>query len=231
MVKWGANEPRRRTSASNWNKPLRWNSDARMAGRIDTVFCLSLGDIWDNKVDPEWRDDALDVMRATPNLLYLLLSKRIGNAVDMCNAWNFDEKIPRNTALGATMIDQKEWDRELPKLKRAAHILEPQFTFASVEPMLGEIDTRGEFPGWVICGGESGHDARPMNPVWARSLRDQCVTAKVPFFFKQNGEWVSVSEVEGAGRHFMFPDGATVRRVGKKLAGRTLDHRTWDERP
>lgn len=83
---------------------------------------------------------------------------------------------------------------------------------------------------WVIVGGESGAHARPMHPDWVRSLRDQCANATlhgddapVPFLFKQHGEWVSVSEVAGPGKHFLFPDGATVRRVGKKLAGRLLD--------
>ncbi len=84
---------------------------------------------------------------------------------------------------------------------------------------------------WVIVGGESGTDASPMHPDWARSLRDQCVASRVPFFFKQWGEWVSVSEVAGPGVHHQFSDGATVRRVGKKLAGRILDGRTWDEFP
>jgi protein gp37 len=70
-----------------------------------------------------------------------------------------------------------------------------------------------------------------MHPDWARSLRDQCVAAGVPFFYKQWGEWTSVSEVAGPGPHHYFPDGATVRRPGKKLAGRTLDGREWDEYP
>jgi protein gp37 len=76
---------------------------------------------------------------------------------------------------------------------------------------------------WVVVGGESGPGARPMNPQWARDLRDQCATAGVPFLFKQWGNWVSVSEVEGAGVHHTFPDGRTVRHVGKKRAGRKLD--------
>ncbi len=75
----------------------------------------------------------------------------------------------------------------------------------------------------VICGGESGTGARPMHPDWARGLRDQCKAAGVGFHFKQWGEWVSVSEVAGPGRHYSFPDGATVRRVGKKKAGHLLD--------
>lgn len=83
---------------------------------------------------------------------------------------------------------------------------------------------------WVVLGGESGAGARPMHPDWARSVRDQCGAAvlqgddaPVPFFFKQWGEWVSVSEQAGPGAHHHFADGATVRRVGKKAAGRLLD--------
>lgn len=76
---------------------------------------------------------------------------------------------------------------------------------------------------WVVVGGESGQGSRPMHPDWARSLRDQCAGAGVPFFFKQWGEWVSVSEQAGSGAHHHFDDGATVRRVGKKAAGRLLD--------
>ena len=84
---------------------------------------------------------------------------------------------------------------------------------------------------WVVLGGESGAGARPMNPQWARSVRDQCVIAGVPFLFKQWGEYVSVSEVEGDGEHFTFKDGRTVRKVGKKLAGRTLDGQLHDGYP
>lgn len=73
--------------------------------------------------------------------------------------------------------------------------------------------------------------ARPLNPAWVRSLRDQCLTVGVPFFFKQWGEWVSVSEVAGDGEHYTFPDGATVRRVGKKNAGRSLDGVIWNQYP
>jgi len=111
---------------------------------------------------------------------------------------------------------------------------------------------------WVICGGESGPGARPMHPDWARSLRDQCQTAGVPFFFKQWGEWApQVGAVDGsntdddpelsrfdhcdwkAGR-WSTPyrpawcdecDDDTVSRIGKRRAGRLLDGREWNEFP
>lgn len=103
---------------------------------------------------------------------------------------------------------------------------------------------------WIIVGGESGPGARPMHPDWARSLRDQCVAAGVPFFFKQWGEWGP--QTEGGVRNgdicmsedgdtyevdesyicaLNESDGAWLRRVGKKAAGRELDGRRWDEMP
>lgn len=184
-VVWGPGNDRVRTSAANWLKPLKWNREAAAASRIDTVFCLSLGDIWDNEVDPLWRRDAFGVMEATPNLLYLLLSKRIGNAERMTDPMKGNPPLPRNAALGATLANQDEWDRDLTKLKRAGEILGAQFTFASVEPMLGPIDARGNLPDWVIVGGESGRHARPMSLGWARSLKEQCQAAGIAFFMKQ----------------------------------------------
>lgn len=182
MPEWGA--PRIQTSEKNRKEPIRWNSAAAAAGRIDTVFSCSLGDIWDNEVDPVWRAEfLLDIVAVTPSLLWLLLSKRIGNAVKMCEhlGISFD-----NIALGATMVTQEEWDRDIPKLKFAQAELRPKFTFVSVEPMIEPITMTGPAPGWVICGGETGSgDSRWMNPAWARSLRDQCAARGVPFFLKQ----------------------------------------------
>jgi protein gp37 len=111
---------------------------------------------------------------------------------------------------------------------------------------------------WVICGGESGRGARPMNPQWARELRDQCATVGVPFLFKQWGEWGEGGSIEATGlaHHGWWEtdpgDGGVQRRewagpmlngveiasqrpevflVGKKAAGRLLDGRTHDEFP
>lgn len=104
---------------------------------------------------------------------------------------------------------------------------------------------------WVIVGGESGPDARPIHPQWARDLRDQCQAADVAFFMKQWGEWVPESQNAGALSHrttehaiYVALDGttrpartgargtaATVQRVGKHAAGRLLDGREWSEYP
>lgn len=105
------------------------------------------------------------------------------------------------------------------------------------EEMGGGID-------WVIVGGESGPRARPMHPDWARSLRDQCQAAGVPFLFKQWGEWSHWSEDQSKFPMGVAPDGSNVGpddqftedcalmyRIGKKAAGRELDGRLWDEVP
>lgn len=222
-VRWGAGQHRVRTSMANWREPARWNRKACAAGRMETVFCLSLGDIWDNEVDPVWRHEAFDVMNNTSNLLYLLLSKRVGNAVKMCDPAAGNLMLPRNCALGATLENQEVWNRDIQKLIRAAKTLGARFSFASVEPMLGPIDARGMLPDWVIVGGESGNRARPMDPDWARGLRDQCAAAGVPYFFKQWGEYHPLMSQDGDTHKF--------HRVGKRAAGRVLDGVVHDAMP
>jgi protein gp37 len=96
---------------------------------------------------------------------------------------------------------------------------------------------KGYFPRvqWVIVGGESGPGARPMHPDWARSLRDQCAAAAVPFFFKQNGEWLHESQAgwwtRGDDALERSPRSGEFYRVGKKAAGARLDGREWREMP
>lgn len=85
---------------------------------------------------------------------------------------------------------------------------------------------------WVICGGETGPGARPMNPEWARKVRDQCVEAGVPYFHKQNGMWRPDRLAdEGPPRVYRFSDGMVMSRCTKKQAGRLLDGRMWDQFP
>jgi protein gp37 len=184
-VQWGAGNDRVQTTLKNRLQPLFWNAKANRAGRIETVFCLSLGDVWDNEVPQHWRSDLFATIEATPNLLWLLLSKRIGNARAMCNTAAGARPLPPNAALGATMVNQEEWDRDYLKLKQAGTALDARFTFVSVEPMLGPITLRDDRPDWVICGGESGPNARTMELDWARSLRDQCGERGIAFFMKQ----------------------------------------------
>jgi protein gp37 len=182
-VEWGAGQPRLRTSEANRRLPHRWNKAAAAAGERHTVFCLSLGDIWDNEVDPTWRAEVFDVADATPNLIYLFLSKRIGNSLKM--AAQLGRRFPANAALGSTMINQQEWDRDSKSLRLMGERLGALFTFASVEPMLGPIQVRDWCPDWVICGGESGRGARDMDSDWARNLKAQVEARGKAFFMKQ----------------------------------------------
>lgn len=213
-AKWG-NNPRVRTGAHTWNDPFRWQRQAEKDGDRPFVFCASLADIFDNQVGPQWRADAFGVMRKTPRLVYLLLTKRPQNIIKLAEAAG---GLPTNAAIGTTIEDQKRADTNLPHLLIAATALRPAFSFASLEPLLGPIDLRwaisahrldiaaglqkrGQFsPGletlrrldWVIVGGETDqgeHKSRPTHPDWFRDLRDDCAEAGVPFHLKQWGEW------------------------------------------
>lgn len=252
-INWGPGAPRRRTSTANWRKPLQWNKQHAeffaKHGRRQRVFCASLADVFDTEIDPVWRRDLCDLIELTPNLNWLLLTKRIGNAFrEIAQARSHDWMIGRdNVWLGATVVNQEEAERDIPKLLKVP----ARVRFLSIEPMLGpvrldrlcvgdelELDVlRGQTSAtkqhlvgwpqktgtrvdWVIVGGESGHGARPMHPHWAQSLRDQCAAARVPFLFKQWGEWLPDNQ---------NPSGAI--RVGRKNAGRQLDGRTHDEFP
>jgi protein gp37 len=175
-----------------------------------------------------------------------------------------------NVWLGVTAEDQTRADERIPELLATPAAVR----FASVEPMLGPVDlirtpragdtwdwltgeretalakTTTSRLDWVICGGESGPGARPMHPDWARSLRDQCAAAGVPFFFKQWGEFIPCKTDHDGDRFICIEDGARspafdedtkhpivtvgnqeMWRVGKSRAGRLLDGREWNEFP
>jgi protein gp37 len=181
-AKWGAGNPRARTSPSNWAKPRKWNRDAEKTGTHPFVFCASLADVFDNEVDPAWRGDLFALFDATPNLIWLLLTKRIGNVLKMT-----DGVLPCNVAIGATMADQTEYDRDRMKLAEVKRVLHPAFTFGSFEPLLGPVILDKNAPDWIIVGGESGGNARPMALDWARSIKRQSTELDRVFNFKQVG--------------------------------------------
>lgn len=158
-----------------------------------------------------------------------------------------------NVWLGVSAERQQEADARIPDLLATPAAVR----FVSAEPLLGPVDfTRiaygpgvinalnGYFHGgggrsepeqhrldWIIVGGESGPGARPMHPDWARSIRDQCVTSGVPFFFKQWGEWAPVDCIDGERREWRIELGQRFVRVGKSRAGRLLDGREWNDTP
>lgn len=236
MVQWGAHADRRRTSDRNWQRPLSWNDRAAKEGRRFRVFCASLADVFDNQVPDEWRTDMWAVVRRTPNLEWLVVTKRIANAAVM---------LPDDWGLGyphvmllSTVVNQEEADRDIPKLLATPATRRG----LSCEPLLGPIKIKPFVRvglDWIIAGGESGAKARPMHPDWVRSLRDQCRRVGVAFHFKQWGEWYPLSQaaiewglpVEDCAKIFQKPAVNGFQKVGKERAGRTLDGRTWDEYP
>lgn len=194
-----AMERAKRYGSVEWNGPPRFvkagaaqlrksNTIALAERRRRLVFINSLSDTFDKNANPEWRRALFDAIKAVPHITALILTKRIGNAIPMSiNAGGF----PSNAVLGATFCNQEEIDRDAAKLRAAGALLHVPI-FASVEPLLGpavfDFQTLAKLDG-VIVGGESGREARPMHPAWARDLRDQCAVNRVPFHFKQWGEW------------------------------------------
>jgi protein gp37 len=176
---WGPGVPRHRTSRATWRGPVTWNRRAAITGIRPRVFCASLADVLDNEVDPQWRVDLFALWRSTPNLRWMVLTKRIGNAVRMLPPdWPMS-----NVGLMATLENQEVWNRDWPKLAA----LPAPWRGVSVEPMLGPVDIGDARPDWIICGGESGAGYRPIDPAWVRSLRDQCAQNGITFHFKQWG--------------------------------------------
>jgi protein gp37 len=202
-AKWGAGQPRVRTK--DWSKPRKWQRDAERTGTRPFVFCASLADVFDNEVDPEWRRDLFNLIEETPSLVWLLLTKRVGNVLRM--VYEAHTTMPRNVAIGATMANQEEYDRDRMKLARLKEAAPPLFTFGSFEPLLGPVILDCNAPDWIIVGGESGGNARPMQLEWARSLKRQASELGRVFNFKQVG-----------GR-------------GNDKGGHSLDGATFFERP
>jgi protein gp37 len=262
-VQWGGPGlgagTRDRTSEANWRKPIAWNKKAKADGAWPFVFCSSLADVFDNEVPTEWRRDLFELIIETPNLIWLLLTKRPQNIVKMFDQISHvRDEWPRNAAIGTTIEDQKRFDLNAPALRKAKRLLNPAFAFLSCEPLLGPIDGMLHEIDWVIVGGETDqgeHKARPSHPEWFRELRDQCAAAGVAFHLKQWGEWTPGENVPASVRgkrpsaHFTAGDGwfesvtnmsdpedgwddePDVYRIGKKLTGRLLDGVQHDARP
>lgn len=200
---WGPKAPRRVTSASYWQQPLRWNRLAAEAGVKLRVFCASLSDVFedvagspvnDANTMQEWRERLWALMEATPNLIWLVLTKRTENVDDMVpRSWvlrsgHLAPAWPRNVWLGFSGENQEWFDR---RWHHAQHLPAPVI-FASLEPLLGPVVLPREFLArrcWPIIGGESGAHARPFDLEWPRAILRQCREwpEPVPAFVKQMG--------------------------------------------
>lgn len=201
---WGKNADRRRFGDKHWNEPRKWNRKAEQDGVRRRVFCASMADVFEDRDDHEEdRERLWELVEATPHLDWQLLTKRPANVLDMVPSdWlgGVEEWSgwPDNVWIGTTVEDQQRADERIPLLLD----IPAPVRFLSCEPLLGPVDLDGVwgYPGsaegdlldnwpihWVIVGGESGPKHRPLDLAWARSLREQCDLAGVPFFFKQVG--------------------------------------------
>lgn len=247
-VEWGG--PRRRTSAGNWKKPLKWERAAKAfmleEGRRQRVFCASLADVFDNQVPEEWRSDLWDLIRECPSLDWLLLTKRPQNIEKMLPP--FWDEIKDRIWLGTTVENQETAERNIPHLLKH----DSAIRFLSCEPLLGPIELdicngsyfynfllgvkyhdppagergateQGHKIDWVIAGGESGPNARPSHILWFVSLIKQCATARVPFLFKRWGEWSPRMTVQGMAKT------SVICRDGQWLQGEEMLDRDDDK--
>jgi len=171
-------------------QPLEWK-------RPRLIFVNSMSDLFHPDVPMNFIESVFDTMARADWHTFQVLTKRSERLAELAPRLPW----PSNVWMGVSVENQR-WTSRVDDLRRVPAAVR----FLSCEPLLGPLTLDLTDIHWVIAGGESGHSARPMKPQWARDIRDQCVKARVPFFFKQ---WGAHDE-----------DG---HRVGKKLAGRRLD--------
>jgi protein gp37 len=163
------------------------------------VFVNSMSDLFHKDVHEEYIFRVFDVMKRASWHVFQVLTKRSDRLLKLSPKIDW----PENVWMGVS-VERADYTFRIDHLRRT----EAQVRFLSLEPLLGplkNLDLEGMH--WAIAGGESGPGARPMEEEWVRDIRDQCLEADVPFFFKQWGG------------------------VFKKRNGRTLEGRTWSEMP
>jgi protein gp37 len=180
-----------RTVPEMLDQPARWR-----APRL--VFVNSMSDLFHEKVPTTFIEQVFEVMAATPRHTFQVLTKRAERLAKLAPKLNWASNIWQGVS-----IESQEYVGRVDLLRRVP----ARVRFLSVEPMLGQVKLNLSGAHWVIAGGESGPGARTLDAAWVRLLRDQCLRARVPFFFKQWGG------------------------VRKHLTGRVLDGRTWNDRP
>jgi protein gp37 len=244
-------------------EPLHWRQPRR-------IFVCDMGDLFHESVPDKWIDDVFaTIMKRHPEAekrvehTYQILTKRVARMQKYFSGWGWWKNRPMpNVWLGVSVENQHFADERIPLLLDTPAVVH----FISAEPLLGPVDLDSERKDGlhalgcgdvshkslqmcrgldlVICGGESGPNARPMHPDWARSLRDQCQAASVPFFFKQWGEWAPIPNEPFKTEKYRWvaADGSNagnvhgvkaqcMAKIGKKKAGRLLDGREWSEFP
>ena len=199
---WGKGAPRRLTTLANRRKPFAWDKAAKAEGVRRRVFCSSLSDVFDSEVDPAWRESLFGTIRATPNLDWLLLTKRPHSIRQMLPAdWGGGWA---NVWLGTTVEAQPQVDLRITKLVDIPAIVH----FLSIEPQIASVTLRAARSGWrwaidwIIIGGESGAGARPFDVQWARELIAEAREFGIAPFVKQLGRVPMVD-----GRPLQLKDG------------------------
>lgn len=205
---WGLDAPRRKIASAPAlihkldNQYSDWAADAEcargnaaafglpipnMANRR-RVFIQSMSDLFDLEVPLEWFAEAWGLIEVCNRIAVQIVTKRV-SAVGKRLAQAGCTKWPQHAGLMITVVNQDEADRDIPRLLELTTRFDIPWIGLSIEPMLGPIDLSRWIDAidWVICGGESGGGARPMDIEWPRQLRDQCAAANVPFLFKQWG--------------------------------------------
>lgn len=169
-------------------------------------FVNSMSDLFHEKMPFEYLDRVFDTIRRTPQHHYQILTKRANILADYFK----DRQVPDNVWLGVT-VESVEVKYRMDILRS----IPAKIRFISMEPLvsdLGELDLTEIH--WVIVGGESGNQARPMDEIWAVNIKKQCKEQNVAFFFKQWGTW----GVDGIKRN-------------KKANGSKLQGKEWKEEP
>ena len=167
-------------------KPMHWRKPRK-------VFVCSMSDLFHDDVPDRFIQNVFETMRKAAGHTFQILTKRpermkesVGNYIYHRSVWKISNKPLPNVWLGVTAENQEMWERRKDALFATPAVVH----FVSYEPALGPLVFSGDDLkrlDWVICGGETGPGARPMKYLWVASLRDQCQSAGVPFFFKGPG--------------------------------------------
>lgn len=188
------------TTVANRTQPFKWNAGHedfwKAHKRRRRVFVNSLADVFDNKAPQEWRESLWRTIRMTPFIDYLILTKRIGNAPRMLPA-DFNGMTYPNVWLGISVCIQEDLDRDLKKLldiHAAIHFISAEpLTMRVVIPAreaMHKVTSTKQYVDWLICGGESGHKARRLEPLAACYLMRQCEMQRIEFWMKQGSQTV-----------------------------------------
>jgi protein gp37 len=193
------------------------------------IFVCSMTDVFGGWIPQDWHFSLLDGMAAAPRQTFQLLTKRPAVALDAITKWLQLRNLsilPSHIWVGVSVGNQLRANQRRSFMAEIPAVVK----FVSYEPALGLIDWSGwEFLSWLIAGGESGKAARPSSLLWYRQARDWCAARGIPFFFKQNGEWLACEEgkvpnIKEGARIYKFFDSPYVSvRVGKRLSGKLLD--------